>query len=108
MKKGSIVLIPFPFTDLKGIKNRPAVVLFANELDVTVCFITSELKWQEEFDITLTPTDTNGLKTTSLIRVCKIATVDTDLILGELGELTQIQIKELNKNLISLLKLKIG
>ena len=106
MKKGTIVLIPFPFTDLKGNKNRPAVVLYANELDVTVCFITSELKWQEEFDITLTPTDKNGLKTNSLIRVCKIATVDTDLILGELGELTQVQVKDLNKSLINLLQLK--
>ena len=106
MKKGSIVLIPFPFTDLKGNKNRPAVVLYANELDVTVCFITTELKWQEEFDITITPTDKNGLKAISLIRVCKIATIDTDLVLGELGELTQIQIKDLNKSLINLLQLK--
>ena len=106
MKKGTIVLIPFPFTDLKGNKNRPAVVLYANELDVTVCFITTELKWQEEFDIKLTPTDKNGLKTISLIRICKIATVDSDLILGELGELTQLQIKDLNKSLINLLQLK--
>lgn len=106
MKKGTIVLIPFPFTDLKGNKNRPAVVLYANELDVTFCFITSELKWQEEFDISLSPTLKNGLKTKSLIRVCKIATIDTDLILGELGELTQSQIKELNKSLINLLQLQ--
>ena len=27
MKKGSIILIPFPFTDLRGSKVRPAVVL---------------------------------------------------------------------------------
>ncbi len=106
MKKGKNVLIPFPFTDLKGNKNRQAVVLYANELDVTVCFITTELKWQEAFDILLTPTIKNGLKVTSIIRVCKIATIDTDLILGELGELTQMQIKDLNKSLINLLQLK--
>ncbi len=106
MNKGKIVLIPFPFTDLKGNKNRPAVVLYANDLDVTICFITTELKWQEEFDITLTPTELNGLKAKSLIRINKIATIDTDLILGELGDLTSIQIKELNKSLINLLQLK--
>ena len=106
MKKGTIVLIPFPFTDLKGNKNRPAVVLFSTELDVTVCFITSDLKWETEYDITLTPTEFNGLKTKSLIRVGKIATIDTELILGELGKLTGIQIKELNNCLTVLLQLE--
>jgi hypothetical protein len=32
MKKGSVILIPFPFTDLKGSKIRPAVVLSKSEL----------------------------------------------------------------------------
>jgi mRNA interferase MazF len=105
VKKGAIVLIPFPFTDLKGNITRPAVVLFANELDVTVCFITSEFKWQDTFDITLIPDGINGLKTKSLIRVSKIATVDTDLVLGELGQLSHAQIDELNASLTSLLQL---
>ena len=41
MKKGDIVLIPFPFTDLTGNKNRPALVLVESEEDITVCFITT-------------------------------------------------------------------
>lgn len=90
---------------MKGNKNRPAVVLYANYFDVTVSFITSELKWQDELDISISPTKINGLKINSLIRVGKIATIDSDLVLGELGKLTNPEIKELNKSLIKLLQL---
>jgi mRNA interferase MazF len=105
VKKGEIVLIPFPFTDLKGSKNRPVVILFANELDVTVCFITSELKWHEDLDIIIEPNESNGLKVKSLIRVNKIATIDSELILGVLGNISEKQITELNTSLIRLLQL---
>lgn len=42
MKKGNIILIPFPFADLTGIKTRPALVLSQSSFDVVVCFITSQ------------------------------------------------------------------
>jgi mRNA interferase MazF len=105
MKKGSIVLIPFPFTDLKGSKIRPAVVLSKSELDVTICFITSELKWKTEYDISIFPSASNGLKVQSLIRINKIATIDSALVLGELGELSNIEITELDKGLKNLFQL---
>ena len=105
MKKGSIILIPFPFTDLKGNKIRPAVVLCMSGMDVTICFITSELKWKTEYDIYVLPSKNNGLKTPSLIRTGKIATIDFSLVLGELGELSNAEIEELNEGLRQLLQL---
>ena len=51
MKKGDIVLITFPFSDLSGSKLRPAIILCTNKLDITVCFITTRLGWQEPTDI---------------------------------------------------------
>lgn len=42
MAKGDIVLITFPFTNLTGNKLRPAVILAETDLDLTVCFITTQ------------------------------------------------------------------
>lgn len=105
MKKGDIVLIPFPFSDLQGSKCRPAVVLISTDADITVCFITAQLKWQDAINILIEPSIFNGLKMTSLIRLNKFATIDKDLVIGKLGELENSYRKDLNKKLIKLLKL---
>jgi mRNA interferase MazF len=105
MKKGDIVLLSFPFTDLKGKKIRPALVLFVSDLDVIVAFITTQFKWQNTFDIFLEPNDLNGLKKTSLVRVSKITTIDKDLILGKLGDLDSLDMQSINKSLIKILNL---
>ena len=106
MKKGDIVLVPFPFTDLSGNKKRPAIVLIEASKDVTVCFITTQLKWQSEFDIRLNPTQINGLKKESLIKLSKIITLDKDLIIGLMGYLDKEYYQDLNENLINIFKLK--
>jgi mRNA interferase MazF len=105
MAKGDIVLIPFPFTDLSGNKLRPAVVLIDSSFDLTVCFITSQIKWAESTDIEITPSALNGIKRQSLIRLGKIATIDKTLVAGKLGVLNQHEILDLNQKLKTLLKL---
>ena len=105
MRKGDILLIPFPFTDLSGQKNRPALVLIASGTDVTVAFMTSQIKWQEEHDLKIEPSAGNGLKKTSLVRLNKLATIDKELVLGRLGSLSNKDVQQLNQNLIQLLQL---
>ena len=51
MAKGDIILITFPFTDLSGSKLRPVVILADSNEDVTVTFITTQLKWREPTDV---------------------------------------------------------
>ena len=105
MKKGDLVLIPFPFTDLSGNKNRPAVVLALTDLDVTVSFITSQIKWQEKFDVVLNHSSTNGLKVKYIIRLNKLATIDKDLVIGKLGNLTDTELIKINKSLSDLFEI---
>lgn len=99
MVKGDIVLISFPFTNLAGSKLRPAVVLASSKLDVTACFITSQLGWQEPTDVLLEANPSNGLKVRSLIRTGKIATLDRSLAKGLLGTLTPVELNDLNVSL---------
>ena len=103
MGKGDILLIPFPFTDLKGNKNRPALVLISSELDITLAFISTQLNWKEETDILLKPTKNNGLKKESLLRLSKLATIDKKLDLGRIGRMEANDLKQVNINLIKLL-----
>lgn len=105
MTKGDIVLITFPFTDLTGSKLRPAVVLAATILDITVCFITTQSQWQELTDVLIIPAPLNGLKKQSLIRTSKIATLDKTLAKGLLGNLHHGELAELNGKLKILLQL---
>ena len=105
MKKGDIVLIPFPFTDLSGSKNRPALVLVGGEVDVTLAFISTQLKWKEDTDVLLKPTKENGLKIESVVRHSKLATIDTELAIGRLGRIDSKTREQVNKNIIKILKL---
>ncbi len=106
MKKADIVLIPFPFTDLSGNKKRPAVVLTNTKEDVTVCFLTTQHLKQLEYDLLIQPSDSNGLKKVSIIKLNKIATLDKELVIGRIGTLEDHYIDLLNENLIKMLKLK--
>lgn len=105
MKKGDIVLIPFPFTNLSGAKQRPALVLHATPNFIVVVFITSRLKWKEQHDVVIEPTDENGLKKRSLIRCAKIATLDKELASGLLGKIGNENLSNVNDQLKDLLEL---
>ena len=106
MVKGDIVLITFPFTDLSGSKLRPAIVLAASSMYLTVCFVTTQLQWEEPTDVRLQPTLTSRLKRSYLIRVSKIATLDKSLAKGLLGQLDSNELSELDLKLKTLLGLK--
>ncbi|GAB4541258.1 MAG: hypothetical protein Tsb0014_33010 [Pleurocapsa sp.] len=107
LKKGDIVLVQFPFSDLTQTKLRPGLVLAVNlNIDeITICFISSQnvpslnsnefaiVKSDDEFSQT-------GLKTDSKVRVTRVITLERKLILRKIGALGKQQTKTLNKILI--------
>lgn len=107
MKKGDIILLPFPFPDLSASKLRPAVVLVVSQHDVVVAFITSQTKWNFENTVLLSPSTNNGLKIESFVRLNKLATLDLSLVVGKLGHLTIEELQVIDRELIKMLAINI-
>ena len=93
-----MVLIQFPFTDLSAQKLRPALIVGrVTGDDVIIAFISSRMSSADpSAEHALGPTDaefrTTGLKTASLIRLNKLATLHRDLVrrrIGQIGPATQ-------------------
>lgn len=108
MSKGTIILVPFPFTDLSGQKVRPCLVLHNSPKgeDFIVAFLSSSVKGKSEFDIPVSPTPKNGLKIESVLKINKIATLQKKIAIGELGILETQTLKLVDKKLVSLFKIK--
>ena len=102
-KKGDIVLVPFPFTNLKTIKKRPGLIISPDEYntkaDVVIAFITSNLKVEPRIgDYLIKEWEQANLPKPSLLRM-KFATIDKSIIVKKLGRLTPIDIDGFNEKL---------
>jgi mRNA interferase MazF len=103
-KRGDIILVPFPFTDLSSAKVRPALVLSPKKeksLDIIICFISSQLDATNPHTIQINPSSGNGLKVPSLVRFDKIATLDRRIALGVLGRVSPEWLSSNKKKILS-------
>ncbi|MCF8344875.1 MAG: type II toxin-antitoxin system PemK/MazF family toxin [Bacteroidales bacterium] len=107
MKRGTIVLTRFPFTDLKSAKRRPAAIISKEnpeKEDVIVAFITTSIPATLSntdllFDKTRNDFRKSGLKKVSLIKLDKIARLNTRIFTGELGSGSNQTLEEINEKL---------
>ncbi len=111
LRRGDIVLIPFPFTDLSGQKVRPALILSPDPTgeDVLVAFISSIIPPAPEpteyvLDTAHPAFAQTGLKGVSVFKMGKLATLHRSLILRRLGRATP----ELQNDLDAVLKRAVG
>ena len=97
---GEVVLLEYPYTDLIGVKLRPAVVLKdTHDSDFIIARATSQLR-QTEYDVQIEDWKTAGLLKPSIIRVHKLTTLETKLVKRKMGILSE---KDLD-NLLACLK----
>jgi len=120
VKRGSVVLIRYPFTDLSGAKVRPAIIItpdeFLKRLDDVIClFISSVVPKKNR----LLPMDfviesrhpsfsKTGLKYRSVLRCHKLALLDKMLVARVIGEIDETLMKEVNHRLLLALGLSVS
>jgi mRNA interferase MazF len=107
IKEGDIILFPFPYSDLSQKKLRPALVL--KKLpgifdDWLICMISSQTHlYIPELDEIIKPGDedfeSSRLKVASVIRVSRLAVVESTLFEGILGEISPRRLNRIKENL---------
>lgn len=92
-KQGDILLVPFPFSNLEGMKQRPVLVLSKDAYnlahdDIITCGITSNLL-NRDHSVLLSNQDlVNGaLPKTSQIKVDKLFTLEKKIVKRKLGKI---------------------
>ena len=111
--KGKVVLVRFPFDDFSATKVRPAVCLtdpIGSHRHVILAFITSRIPDERhDSDIVFRETDSDfaaaGLRATSTLRLHRLMTASTALILRELGALSSKRMREVERRLQQLFSL---
>jgi len=101
---GSVVLVPFPFSDLSNSKKRPAVVVAsAGRGDWILCQITSN-PYSDPNSIPLDSMDFfhGGLQIRSYARPAKLFTASESLIISEAGQLTADSLQLIRNQIITL------
>jgi mRNA interferase MazF len=109
--RGDIVLARFPFTDGTGTKLRPVVVLArvpGPHDDYLVLFISSQLRTAAPgIDVVLDRQHpafaASGLKVPSVLRIGKLATISSALIVGPLGKIDDPWLTNIVQRIVDLL-----
>jgi mRNA interferase MazF len=97
---GSVVLVPFPFTDLSDRKRRPALVVSPpgfHKKDLVLCAITSQLpRRSSEWEASLQAEDMveKTLPKPSVVKVGKLFTMHRNLIARKFGNAQEYKLQE--------------
>jgi mRNA interferase MazF len=103
IKQGDIIFIPYPFTDLSGVKKRPVVVISKSSRNenIIVAKITSVIR-NDKNSFDLTTATINNLPKKSEVRTNELFTVSKQIVIKKLTALNNsslnILVDEICKN----------
>ncbi len=103
---GTVVLVPFPFSDLSASKLRPAVALApAGGSDWILCQVTSR-PYRDAAAVLLTDQSfaRGSLRLASYARPGKLFTANQDLMVGRVGVLKADSHRRIVEGVVSLLR----
>lgn len=85
---GELVLVAFPYASGTQVKNRPALVLLdSGDADVFISRVTSQQHRATPYDVPLVGWQAAGLLVAPVVRLHKVATVETARVNQILGRL---------------------
>ena len=109
MEQKDLLLVPFPFSDQKGRKVRPVVVISNNEFnlnsdDILVAGVTSNIS-KDKYAISLTNKDLDEgkLLIPCCIRVENILKIDKDIIIKKIGKIKKDRLNLIKKYILKII-----
>ena len=104
--KGTVVLVPYPFSDLSSSKLRPALVVAeVSNGDHVLCQITTKPYGDKQLVLIDPKTNSNsGLRLLSYARTEKLFSGHESIIVDRIGELERATVTEIIESIISILR----
>jgi mRNA interferase MazF len=90
-KRGDLLLVPFPFTDLSAAKRRPVLALTTADSygDFIALPVTSRPQSEHAIPLTATDLASGSLPAASWVRTNRIVTLNSRLIVKTIGRLSE-------------------
>src|SRR3989344_5009524 len=105
-KQGDIVVVPFPFSNLKSVKQRPVLILsksldIQNSDNIITCGLTSHIK-TERYSVIIDNSDLeNGsIPKQSRIKIDKLFTLDKTIIKKKVARVNQKTFRQVKEELL--------
>lgn len=106
--QGDILIVPFPFSDLTSVRQRPVLVLSKKEYnekyeDIITCGITSNLK-DSKYSVLIDTSDLieGSIPVKSRIKIDKLFTLEQSIIIKKMGRISKETFGRVRKEFVNL------
>lgn len=101
--KGDVIVIEFPFSNLKELKRRPVLVIKVPKGDDFIALQITGSSYEKDVEILIRGSDFSDgqLKRDSFVRIDKIGSIERSLVKYKIGSLKEQKFKDILNNFIN-------